>query len=392
MRILHVCLAAFYIDHYAYQENVLPRMHMAQGHDVRILASCETYIDHQKLGYTEPGTYLNEDGIPVTRLPYVSFLPLTVGKKLRLYPGIRDYLEAYRPEFVFLHDAQFLSIGRFVAYKKKYPETVIVADGHSDYMNSARSFVSKNILHKMIYRPFIRMADPFISRYYGTLPSRVSFFHEMYGINEDKLAFLPMGVDDAKLVGLSHEEERAALVKRFGLKDTDFLIATGGKFDRAKRSIVELIKAVNGINGAALLVFGSFADEVKAEVEACLTEKIRLLGWLDEESSTKVLIGSDLAVYPYLHSTLWEQTAGIGTPLLVKCMDGFQHINVNGNCAFLKSCKETDIAQGVLECMRKSLEMHTAAQSSRAFFSYASIAERVIRENVNDECESAEGI
>lgn len=39
MKILHLCLACFYIDGYTYQENILPRINREDGHDVRILAS-----------------------------------------------------------------------------------------------------------------------------------------------------------------------------------------------------------------------------------------------------------------------------------------------------------------------------------------------------------------
>ena len=50
MRILHMCLAAFYIDKYSYQENILPRMHKKQGHEVQIIASVETFVDDVNLG------------------------------------------------------------------------------------------------------------------------------------------------------------------------------------------------------------------------------------------------------------------------------------------------------------------------------------------------------
>ena len=49
MKVLHCCLAAFYIDDYGYQENILPKMHKIQGHQVKIVSSTETYIDNQTL-------------------------------------------------------------------------------------------------------------------------------------------------------------------------------------------------------------------------------------------------------------------------------------------------------------------------------------------------------
>ena len=73
MKILHCCLACFYIDDYSYQENILPKFHKIQGHDVKILASTETYIDNKVLGNTVSGTYYNEDGIEVTRINYSKY-------------------------------------------------------------------------------------------------------------------------------------------------------------------------------------------------------------------------------------------------------------------------------------------------------------------------------
>ena len=70
MRILHLMLACFYIDNYNYQENILPRINKQDGHDVKIIASVEMFIDNESIGCVEPGRYVNEDGIEVVRLPY----------------------------------------------------------------------------------------------------------------------------------------------------------------------------------------------------------------------------------------------------------------------------------------------------------------------------------
>ena len=85
MKILHCCLACFYIDNYSYQENILPKFHKIQGNDVKILASTETYIDNKVLGNTVSGSYFNEDGIEVTRINYSKYLPLFLAKKIRKY-------------------------------------------------------------------------------------------------------------------------------------------------------------------------------------------------------------------------------------------------------------------------------------------------------------------
>jgi len=63
MKILHCCLSQFYIDNYSYQENILPRVNKQMGHEVKIIASTETYLDNRNLEYVEPSRYYTEDGI-----------------------------------------------------------------------------------------------------------------------------------------------------------------------------------------------------------------------------------------------------------------------------------------------------------------------------------------
>src|SRR5690554_899738 len=98
MRILHVCLSNFYIDNYGYQENILPKMHQLQGHEVAILASTETFIENSKLGYVEPSSYITEYGVPITRIPYIKLLPLALAKKVRKYKGVRSFLHSFKPD------------------------------------------------------------------------------------------------------------------------------------------------------------------------------------------------------------------------------------------------------------------------------------------------------
>ena len=62
MKILHVCLAAFYIDNFTYQENLLPKHHSLQGHRVKILASLQNFNKDGSSTYLkESKEYINEN-------------------------------------------------------------------------------------------------------------------------------------------------------------------------------------------------------------------------------------------------------------------------------------------------------------------------------------------
>lgn len=380
MNILHVCLAAFYIDNYAYQENVLPRMHRNMGLNVRILASCETYVDNQVLGYVKPSSYINEDGILVTRLPYKKGIPLFLAKKLRYYDGISEYLNEYKPECIFLHDIQFLDIKKIVDYKKENENVIIVADGHTDYVNSARGFISKYILHGFIYKKSIKKSEKYISSFYGTSPPRNQFMMEMYDIPELKLEYLPLGVDDNKIKKLNHISDKKRIVAKYNLNISNYLVVTGGKFDSNKKNVLNLMDAVSMLDGVSLLIFGSFSEEIEILAKYKLSEKVVFAGWLDETDSMQVISAADVAVFPYLHSILWEQTAGIGTPLIVKRIRGFDHININGNCNYLKKCDVKEMIDVIKECKTLDRELKEKADIAKKSFMYSNIAKHVIDE------------
>ena len=78
-----------------------------------------------------------------------------------------------------------MSIIQIVKYAKKR-NVKIYADGHTDFINSAKNWVSKNILHKIIYKYCAKKIEPYVAKFYGTLPLRVKFIRDVYGINPKK--------------------------------------------------------------------------------------------------------------------------------------------------------------------------------------------------------------
>jgi len=149
MRILHLMLANFYIDNYNYQENVLPRQNKLDGHDVRIIASTETFVNNIHTGYLQPGSYINEDGIPVTRLPYRIIINHLISRKLRMYPKVYQLLDDFSPDVIFCHGIQTFELKTLRLYKKNNPSVRLYVDSHSHIDQTASGFLSKNILHRI---------------------------------------------------------------------------------------------------------------------------------------------------------------------------------------------------------------------------------------------------
>lgn len=110
MRITHLCLGCFFPDGYSYQENMLPKFHLLQGHEVSVIASLQTFDKDGRVSYIEKATaYINEYGIPVTRLNYKK--PMKIYRKMKRFIGTYDDLTNANPQILFIHGCQFVRYG-----------------------------------------------------------------------------------------------------------------------------------------------------------------------------------------------------------------------------------------------------------------------------------------
>ena len=385
MRILHCCLAAFYIDNYGYQENILPKIHKQQGHEVEILASTETYLNNSKLGYIQPKTYFSFDEIKITRIPYVKYLPHFIVKKLRIYNNISFVLHDFSPDIIFLHDCQFMSILEIINYKKKNPKVKIFIDSHTDFINSGKNWLSKNILHKIIYKWCAKKIEPFAEKFFGTLPVRVEFLNDVYGISESKLDLLVLGLDDSEIDFSKKIEIRQKIRNELGISQNEFVIISGGKLDKRK-NIHILMKKVSELDlNIRLIIFGTPNEEMKEEIEKLSKSKnIIYLGWLSPAIVNDYFFASDLAFFPGTHSVLWEQAVGLGTPCVFKKWKGIQHVDLGGNCLFIENGTSDEIKESILKIYSDKLLYSSLKESATdkgiKEFAYSQIAKKAIGE------------
>lgn len=387
MRIAHVCLAAFYIDGFGYQENILPRVHKAQGHEVTIIASTENYRGAERV-YDQPRRYTNEDGIPVRRLAYAPWLPKRIAPKLRAYVGVIEALEDFAPDLIFSHDAQFWDMPK-VARFARARGIPLLADCHTDYVNSARGFISKRILHGVYYRSLVRRADPDIARHWATLPARARFLEEMYGIDPAKIALLPFGADDSALTDERRAELRATKRAQLGIGADELVFITGGKLDMRKNIhlLIERFQALRGmgeLDGTRLIVFGKPDAQVAEALERLPeSDDVMMLGWTQAKEIPALLLAADAALFPGTHSVLWEESIGLGMPALFKRWPGMGHLDLGGNALFLDEVTPAELDQTLRELAdRRSSTLPALAEQARLkgpeHFAYTAIARRAI--------------
>ncbi|WP_111672218.1 glycosyltransferase [Algoriphagus litoralis] len=382
MKIAHICLASFYIDNYSYQENILPKYHKKLLFDVVIIASTVSFDSQGQPCLLEQmeTEYISSDGIRVIRLKFKNFL-FYFNKILRRYSNFEYRLFDEKPDIVFLHGGQFLDIDIVRKYKLVNPNVKIFVDNHADYINSARTWFSKNILHKIVWRFVIKRLEPYVTRFWGVTPSRSDFLEEVYKINRLKIDTLIMGVDLDNADFAHKDLHRRSYREKLGFNDDDYVIISGGKIDSHKK-VDQLLKAFTSVNAKnfRLLVFGAIMKDFENQFFDLVASDRRIcyLGWQNSSEIYKYLFASDLAVYPGTHSVLWEQTIGIGVPVIIKKWSGFHHLEVNKSIIALESTSSYNLRKYILECYNNKKLLSELASKNYVLFSYENIAKKSI--------------
>lgn len=333
MKILHCCLSEHYIDNYNYQENALTRMNMMDGHDVKIIASTETYIDNSKLAYVKARKYFTKEGIEVNRIPYKKYLPHIMMKKVRHYENVYNLIEEFSPDVIMFHGLCSYELVTVAQYKKNNSNVKLYADSHDDKNNSAKDWISKNILHKIFYKNIIKKAYKYIDKiFYITYETKV-FLKEIYDIDEEKMEFYPLGgyiFSEEK-----RNENRTKIRKQLGIKEKDILLVHTGKLSESKRT-EELLEAFLNVydKKLKLVIIGSIPEEQKIILEELMQmdDRISYLGWKRPDELLKYLCACDLYVQPGSQSATMQNALCCGSAALLYPHQS--HIHLLGDSVF----------------------------------------------------------
>lgn len=381
MKVVHICLCGVYTDGFNYQENLLSKYHKKIGYEVEIICSTLAYSEGNVIE-EKTGTFFNKDNIKVTRLDYKHNNKLA--KKLGIYKDLTNIIDNAHPNIIFIHGCQYIDILGIVKYLKKHKEITVYVDNHGDYSNSATNFFSKNILHKILWKYTAKSINPYVKKWYGVLPARCDFLTEMYSIPKNKVELLVMGADDEKVIQYESKDHISELRDHYQINSKDFLIVTGGKIDIWKTQTLDLMDAVNELEGVSLIVFGSIDVKLKNIFETKLSKKVKYAGWVDSNESYRLFSIADLVVFPGRHSVYWEQVVAQGKPLLVRYYEGYNHIDCGGNVEYLKYASIEEIKKKIINIRNtnKYRNMIKIADSDiKNRFLYSEIAKKSLKNN-----------
>ncbi|MEZ7172918.1 glycosyltransferase family 4 protein [Sporosarcina sp. OR05] len=343
MRILHCCLSCFYIDEYNYQENVLPKIHHQNGHEVKIIASTEVINNNKSLSYVLPSSYKTPEGINITRVPYRRYLPHVIMKKIRHYKYVKKLIEDFKPDVILFHGVPAFELFTVSRYKKNNPNIRLYVDSHEDENNSARNLVSKYILHSFFYKFIVQKNIQSIDSVLYITPESKDFLKKYYNIPEDKLEFFPLG--GVIIEEKQKKEMRLKVRNELNLKNEDILLCHSGKMNKNKKTkelVENFIKIKN--ENLKLIIIGTFTQDVEKVVMPLIQSdsRINYLGWKSAEELMEYLAASDLYVQPGSQSATMQNALCVGTPVLFKNVKSHE-IYMKGNAFSIDNYNEMEI-------------------------------------------------
>lgn len=379
MTIVNITPAAPYNDYWGYQDNLLPKYQKKLGHDVTVIT---TNLMHQDGGIAEiaPNDYRLNDGERIIRLKYKQY-PVAVLTKLFSKLEIYELLKSIRPDFIFYHGLISNTIFDVIRYiRKDNPQCVLVQDNHFDYNIGSHSTGLKKLLGRGYFRFINRRANPYVSKVYGVTPWRKQYAEDYFRIPPEKTDVLIMGADDEKIDFANREQIRSDIRNQFGFTEDDFVIVTGGKIDRNKKTTL-LMEACRNTDHVKLLIFGNVKEDVKQEFDEILSESenITYIGWIDADQVYNYFFASDLVFFPGQHSVLWEQACACKVPCVFEKWEGMEHVNNGGNSDFVSPVTVESLREKILELKYtdKYAKMKQIAESDKTdIYLYSRIAEK----------------
>ncbi len=365
MKIVFLGLASYYTPNMSYQDNCFNQVLLEQGHEVCYISNPEAY-SNGRLVDVEPGTFNYSDGLELIRVPYRRILTSTVTKKLRMFYGVDRIIREQKPDIIFCHDACFYPVLDVLRYKLQHPEVKLYVDMHTAYYNSARTWASLNILHKLYYKHFYKRLEPYVERFFYIGTDEERFAREVYKIHKAHMSFLPLG-------GFCPTEEeysslRASAREELSLNDNDILLVHTGKMDQKKKteSLLHAFSSCTVFPGKLVLI-GSIPQEMRDVLIPYIESNPRILylGWKRADELRRYLCACDLYIQPGSVSATMQNAICCRCPIIAFPHEGYLNSFDFGGVAWVRD--EKDMKVFFREITAKPWILQKMSRSSELF-------------------------
>lgn len=307
MRVLFLCMANEFTPEMKYKENYLIKAAIENDDDVYVISNTKTYIEG-KTAFVEAGEY-KCDGYVVVRMTPKNFGISLLTEKLRVTPGLKERVLSIEPDVIFYNCPQIWNVNELREIRSRLPKCVIVWDFSTWYGNSGSNWISLNLLHKGIYRHWLKKNEKYVSKIYYTADDPHTFIREVYQLDESK-----MRLNDLPSEVLSDEElykKRDDFRKKESIEDDAIVFVHTGKMGKKKKTI-ELLKCFNKLSSGYntyLYIIGSLEEEIKEEALELIhaNEKIRYVGFKKADEMMDIISGCDIYLQPGSTSQTFQE-------------------------------------------------------------------------------------
>ncbi len=194
-------------------------------------------------------------------------------------------------------------------YVKNHPNVLFYVDSHGDQNNSARTFFSREVLHKLYYGSILRRVMPRIAKILCVSLETMDFVEHTYGIPRNRLEFYPLG---GHLLSTSDYESRRQLMRaQMNLAASDILLVQSGKQTRRKK-LLESLEALSKHTShrMRLVIAGTLDESIQLEAMERIgnDSRITYVGWKSPEELTNLLCAADVYLQPGTQSATMQHS------------------------------------------------------------------------------------
>lgn len=324
MKIVHCCLSNTYNEGYNYQENLLSLQNKQDGHEVWVLASTEIYKDNKGIGYTEPLSYINDNGISVIRVPYKKIVNTMVTHKFRAYKGVYSILDRIKPDLILFHGITAWEMKTVARYAKRNGIKLYI-DNHASLINSAHGWLSKRILHGIFYKTILQSVLPVAEKILCIGIDEYVLAKTIYKVPLDKLELWPLGgnIQGDEAYNQVRQDYRGELQ----VSDDKIIFVHSGRINRDKKTC-ELLRAFSCVEDERFVLFiaGEFMEDVD-EIQMLIQQdpRIRHLGWKSGKELLKLLTAADVYLQPGSMSATMQNAMCCRCAMVVQPTEIYQY-------------------------------------------------------------------
>lgn len=313
MKLLIVTTGNQFTPSMLYKENYIIKAAIENGDEVLVLASEYTYVGGKPLKVSSDE---NIEGYVVKRLRYKMIVNGLITRKVRVCRNYFDEVLRFGPDLIFFNCAQVYDINYCKKIKEALPDVKMVMDFSTKFINSARNWFSREILHKIIYRRWIQNALPYIDRVFYISVESKEFANDIYRI---PLEMMEHNNLPGALIGKAEKDAlKGKIYKKHGFSKETILFVHSGKIGRLKRT-AELLRGFRTVEDDRfkLLIIGSLEEVVRTEIMELVSQdsRVEYLGFLSGAELTQYLCAADIYLQPGTISQTSQTAICCGCPI-----------------------------------------------------------------------------